>query len=1764
VAGFELLDELGRGGRTVTYRVRRHSSVYAMKILQRRSGEDTPERAFRREAALLASVRNPGLVRVHEVGEAGGLPYLVMDYVDGQSLSQLLAAGQLSIPRVLRLGIDIGRALDAAHQARLVHRDIKPDNILVGTDGHAWLIDFGLAIRPGEIDAGATVGTLLYCAPEQTGMLHRPVDGRADLYALGAVLFECVTGRPPFVSADVGELLRMHVTAPVPEPRTLRPDLPPSLTRVIGRLLAKDPDDRYQSADGLVADLRRLVDDLQTDFPLGLGDHAHARADRPLVGREAELTALLARWQNVHSGTGGAAMVVGPAGSGKSRLARELADRVRAAGGLVLSGGCAPGEGAPLAPFQQAVDDHLAAVARLPKPERDRELDRVRAAVGSTASLLIGLSPALDALLEAPGLPEFPRHQQFSAAVAELLAKLTKDATAAVLHLDDVHWLSPTARRILARLIERLGEIPLLIVLSGRDDDASAETMAAVRDVVGDRLDLTVRLKPLTVAAVADLVSAATGGLLVDDATAASLATRSGGNTFTLLQYLDAVLDAGLLRPHWGHWHLDTEDLHAVRLSVDGVNVILDRLDQFEQFDRFDPESRYLLGLGAVYGPVFDHVLIADAAGLPSRRMLEVADVAAWYNLVERRDGGRYAFLHDRIREALVGQFDPDGLVAAHRQLADALSRVEARDPEAVYALARHCLGGGLAGRPSTEVDGGSSGGPDAELGATGGDPGRVFAACWAAGQQALAAHAPAEALDYLDRAAQVASEAGITPDSAFLIALATAQHRAGKFGDAVETATLARQRSTDPAQRARILYLTAVALTTAWQTVRPQEAVEQALVELGHPSPRTRIGRVLAALSSFVMGGLVRKTGIGHGTVRGHKRELLKLRTQVYAHATWTYGRQLRPLEAILFTVRSNYPVARLGPGAEEAMMRMGFAHADLAMGLRRRARRNTALAWESAKRAGDPLVSVNVAWIDGFLRHNYGLDQGETMRRVLDEHGAYLDVGLQSDMIFILLWDALQRGAVADAQRLADRRRILTTLTGRGSEPTARSEAGASTRALTAVAALLAWQDRPEEAAALLANPHPTRRRWELVPVYGAAMTVAYEHRRMAEFDDAVERFDGLRMPVKMLIGFGGGFHVTRSLGRVEQCRTAPAADRPRRLEQAREAVELMKRVARIPVLKAHYEVIRAGLLQVQGEADAALRHLSIVESSLHSVDAPAVGFEAARVRAFALRDKGVAGESERQARLALSIAVQQDWRHRARQIASDFGIDDPARTAATVGMNDTVALGRYRQRLDAIEQLGLAASRVLDPNQLAAISLDETVRILGGERAFLFLTDGARLVPQRGRTADGQDLDELVGYSTSTVEKVHRTGSPVVLTRADDGDAEQSDSVILHGLRSILAAPVQLDGRMLGVVYLDSRVARGIFTAEDVRVLTAITNHIAVALETARAAQLEVAVAMANRQRDVAETLRSALADIAGELEATPQAVLARLRQSAARTIGAQRAWLVLGSPTDALADVHGSDGKSTVEVTPALAGLLAADTAVVSEDSSLLAPGESCLLAIPLRPGTDRLGILVLASTTPHAFADGQADLAAALVRQAEVAYENARLFTQVQHLATVDDLTGIANRRHFFVLAARALARVRGRDVGLTAMMVDIDHFKSINDEYGHQVGDEVIQEVARRLSRLALPGDVLGRYGGEEFALLARDLGPDPTAAAERLRAAVSDTPVATQAGPLTVTVSVGAASQRPDDLDVGTLLGRADHNLYEAKRAGRNRVAAT
>jgi diguanylate cyclase (GGDEF)-like protein len=1730
VAGFELTGELGRGGYTVTYRVRRHSSEYAMKVLQRH-GEEPTERAFRREAALLASVNHPGLVRVHEVGVANDQPYLVMDSVDGRPLSSLVADGPLPVEQAVQIGVDVATALAAAHAARLVHRDIKPSNILVGADGHARLIDFGLAVRPGTRDETTTAGTLLYCAPEQSGMLRRPIDGRADLYALGAVMYEGLTGRPPFISREIGELLRLHASTPPADPRALRPDLPAAVAEIVTRLLAKDPDDRYQSAVDLVTDLRQRAG-AQTNWPL-----PDQRGDPPMIGREDELQTLRQCWAQALGGTGGVVLVEGEAGSGKTRLARELVAQVGASGGLVLAGKCEPEEGVPLAPLRRALADHLAAVRARPEPQRAAGVDRVRAAAGAAAPLLRGLLPALADLLEAPELTDDDdRHRQLPVAVSDFLASLAVQAGGAVLHIDDVQWIDPGTRRVLQRLAEQLSTVPLLVLVTARDDPASADAVAALRAAVGGGFGQTLRMRSLPADAVGPLVSSATGGLRVDRATAASLAARSGGNTFTLLQFLDAILDAGLLRPDWGCWRLDLDALQSVDLAEDDAELILRRLDGL------DEDSRRVLSVAAVHGSQFDYPLIADACDLTHQRVLEIADAAAWRNLIERRGLVRFGFLHDRIRDALLERIDETELRALHERLADVLAPAGRSDPETVFALARHC-----------------------QLGEPDRDPARVYRACHAAGQLALAQHVPAAALGYLQRAAEAAQTGELPPDPALLFHLATAQYRVGRFAEAIGTAEAARRASQEPLQRARILYLLSLALDTAWETKRVSEAVVQGLAELGRAPSSRRSVFLVNTLWTVLLGRLVELTGVGHGSARGERRERFRLEAALLSTISMAYLRRLALDKSLVYLLRCVYPVARIGPGAEDARMRIMLSSAQHVLGLRRGSRRNARRALAVAAGIGDPVLSAYIAWAHGITQHYLGLDQGEALHRVINESARWLEVGVQNDALLILIWDALQRGEVRAAERLADRRAALVALIGQlRAEGSVRFEHGAAARA--AAAGLLAWQDRAHEAAPLLEfeRDEASMQLWEQQAVFGAAMTVAYEGRDLGEaFDRAVERFEALRLPVKAVLPVALGFFLSRAQGRIEQVRLAPPGQRRFRLEQAQAALAPIRQAARVPLLRAHCEVARANLLQAAGQPRRALRQLGRCEPLLVEVDAPVLAFDAARVRALALRDLGVTGESDRQVQAALAIAREQGWPHRIRLIRTEFGLADKALVRDTAITNETIALGRLRQRLEAIEQLGLAASGVLDPDRLTPIALDQTIRLLGAERAFLFLVESEQLVPKGGRDADGHDIGELTGFTASTVERVYRSRQPIVITGSEEGEALGAHSVVLHGLRSIMVAPIQLDNRLLGVVYLDSRVAKGIFTAEDVGVLAAITNHIAFAIETARAAQLERAVAAATRQRDLAETLRDSLAEITGALEPDPEAVLRRLAATVIRHVGGERAWLVLGTASDTTVRVH--PGQSTMEVEPELAELLASETTVSGHETTgrpkLLDDDARGWLSVPLRTRSEPVGLLMLASSSPQAYDDGRADIATTLSGHAMIAYENARLFAQVQHLAAIDDLTGIANRRHFFDLAARELARARRDGHHLLAMMLDIDHFKNINDQYGHQVGDEVIQLVAERLRRFVRPADILGRYGGEEFALMLPAGPDDPRALAERLRAVIAEHPVDTRVGPMTVTVSVGVAHLRSGDADVSSLLGRADRCLYDAKRGGRNRV---
>ncbi|HEV7962532.1 MAG TPA: sensor domain-containing diguanylate cyclase, partial [Actinoplanes sp.] len=1040
---------------------------------------------------------------------------------------------------------------------------------------------------------------------------------------------------------------------------------------------------------------------------------------------------------------------------------------------------------------------------------------------------------------------------------------------------------------------------------------------------------------------------------------------------------------------------------------------------------------------------------------------------------------------------------------------------------------------------------------------------------------------APAEAHDFLDVAARSAEVVGITPQPAFFVALGTSCARTGRFAEALHHFDRALRGEPDGLRRADVLAQVALVHNSAWSPDRGFDAVRRGLAELGTPLPRGRLGLAVTTLASVVRGIVAGRTRLGFGAASGRRREQYRLQAVLYDAGASAATMRMRRGTGALMSLRALHAINRLGPGREYARHMSGLALIADVAGRPNLATRLYDRAAAAAADIGDPELVGYVEWRRGAGSHLGGRDDdGQIWMRALVEHERWLGLGEYLTGVSTVCVQLFTRGRTSDADSwyLRGKARL---------GPDAEAEGAAIGAVAAAIASL---RGRADEATAHIEALRRFLRAYpdnpmQLINLYAARMIALVEQGQLGEpFDRLTAEFAALGLrPASVLTG-QRVYYIYEALGRLARCHRAGVEASREDRAAAEEVVARLGKVAETKPLRAFHRVARADLEVLAGRPQDAVRTLADIEAELLPLDAPLIAYEAARVRARALGALDLPASATYQAEVALIIAVDQQWPQRIRWIGDEFRVGEPG--SANPSLITTTGGGRggtgedtagpsagggdaalYRRRLEALQQVSLASATVLDPRRLARVALDETLRILGAERAYLFLLDLDlnQLVPHVGRDGEGNDIQQLTGYSSTLVDRVRHSGEPLVVTGSEEGVALGSQSAQIHGLRSILIAPLEFDGHLRGVVYLDSRVAKGVFTSDDVDILKAITNHIAVSLETARAAQLEVAVQAARRQRDVAETLRAAMADQSSSLD--PDEVMRRLLTSLTHTLGGNSAVLLTRRDDDRLvvAVAHGAAAAVGTQLHPTPSDLLD----LTGHRVRTVGPGEGppfgelldtprSWWAISVAERGEPFGILLVGASRDGVMTEAQSQIAAAIAGQGMTAYENARLFSQVRQMATVDGLTGLYNRNHFFAEAERQLRIARQQ---IAAVMVDIDHFKRINDTYGHPVGDEVIRLVAGRLRDAVRDSDVLGRYGGEEFALVTPHAGASAAELAERLRQAVSGDPVPTAAGPLPVTISVGLAHPRGGEQDLRQLLTRADEALYQAKQTGRDRV---
>ncbi|WP_375769388.1 trifunctional serine/threonine-protein kinase/ATP-binding protein/sensor histidine kinase [Archangium gephyra] len=623
---------------------------------------------YRREHGILQRLRGVGGVpRVHGCELVQERPVLLLEEVEGEPLS--LRVGQrLEVTGFLGLAISLASTLGEIHRRGVIHKDLKPSNLILTPEGEGRIIDFGAATlqRVEHVDAAVPhviEGTLAYMSPEQTGRMNRAVDYRTDFYSLGVTFYELLTGTLPFQARDVLGWFHAHLASHPPPPHELIESVPPALSAIVMKLLAKAAEDRYQGADGLKADLERCRERLlrgereafrpgEHDFP------HHFQMPQRLYGREASVATLVEGFKRTaRGGRPELVLVSGYSGIGKSSVIHELQRPVVERRGFFLEGKFDQFQrDIPYATLARAIRGLVRQLLAGSDAELAAWRERLHEAWGAQGQVLVELVPQLELVVgRQPAVPELPpaeAQHRLHRVFERFLGVFATREHPLVLFLDDLQWADLASLRLIEHLL--VGpEVPsVLWVGAYRDNEVSpSHPLMLMREELRQKeARLTdLRLEPLSLAQLKQLIADALPGAGEDVVVplSALVLEKTGGNPFFLIQLMVTLHQDGLLaRLPEGRWRWDAEGVRARAYSDNVVDFLVGRLRQL-------PAGTWsLLRLAACVGNDF---ALRELALLSGQEPLEVErelEPALQEGLLARSGPERLRFLHDRIQQA--------------------------------------------------------------------------------------------------------------------------------------------------------------------------------------------------------------------------------------------------------------------------------------------------------------------------------------------------------------------------------------------------------------------------------------------------------------------------------------------------------------------------------------------------------------------------------------------------------------------------------------------------------------------------------------------------------------------------------------------------------------------------------------------------------------------------------------------------------------------------------------------------------------------------------------------------------------------------------------------------------------------------------------------------------------------------------------------------------------------------------------------------------
>ena len=842
-----LAEDLTRPGRVV------------LKALAAATVPRSVQHRLEHEAGVLRELASRFLSPLLHVGREEGLLYFAVPFVAGVTLEERLAKGPLPVPQAIEIGTCVLAALAEAHGHGVLHRDVKPANVIVASppgDPAAKLIDFGFA-RSSRIDPSLrdeSVGSVRYVSPEQAGLFDASVDERSDLYSFGAVLFEALAGRPLFDGTTITDVLRQHLTAGAPELRSLGVEVPRALDDFLQRLLQKDPRDRYQSAEGALQDLRTIGQELaqghaQPSLVLGLHDRRRTLTEPAFVGRQGELAALEAHVERARRGQGGLLLLEAESGGGKTRLLDEVAQKSWRSCWILRGQGVAAEASSP---FQMlsGVAAELLAAARI-----DRALGvALRQSLADQREAVCAALPELAAVLDPPATgtlgPEAFGETRTLAALGRLLDCLGTAERPAVVVLDDCQWADESSLQLL-RNWGRSEPLHVVVIASFRSEEVGPEHPLRALEGVP-----RVALAPLDAADTRRLVESMAGAL--PDPAVAVVQELSGGSPFMASAVLRGMVECEALVHSAGGWQVDQAAIADVRSSRRAAAFLARRVELLPG------PALDLLSVGAVLGREFDLDFAATLAGqTPHQVLVALAEARGRHMIWVKKEGARCVFVHDKVREALLHRLPVEERRRLHRLAATLL---EGQAGERAFEIAYHYDSAG--------------------------DADRALPHALSAGDRARAQHA----LEIAEQQYRIAERGSGSADDAIRLCIAEGLGDVlmlrGRYDAAAAQFEKARALAASDTSRAQIDGKLGDLAFKRGDMVMACQALERGLRLLGRMVPRNQASALVMCLweaAVQTLHTLLPRLFVGRRSPHGAEREFLAIRLYSrLAHAYW------------------------------------------------------------------------------------------------------------------------------------------------------------------------------------------------------------------------------------------------------------------------------------------------------------------------------------------------------------------------------------------------------------------------------------------------------------------------------------------------------------------------------------------------------------------------------------------------------------------------------------------------------------------------------------------------------------------------------------------------------------------------------------------------------------------------------------------------------------------------------------------------------------